>query len=169
MNSQAKRLAPGALWVMALLVGVLAIWSPGFAQQATPSTRQGSPQFKQPAPARFTLTGLVMDGDVRLRLSGSGSQSGDRWQVDITGTPDQGSPSTASAVQIGQMYYYKSTRSPDWGELDLSQRPGQTPHIRTHPIRGLNLLNPTSQNYALAAITQTIQMGKQDINGVATT
>ena len=52
------------------------------------------------------------------------------------------------------MYYIKMG-SGQWQSEDLSKTPGQTPHIRTNPVRGVNLLNPTSQIYALETVTQT--------------
>src|SRR5215216_90611 len=98
MNTRMKTL----VLVLALVIGLGSGAAP--RAQAQPG---GPPQFKMPTPARFTLTGLIMDGDTVFKVSGGGAQSGDRWQLEMVATPAQGNPTTARAIQIGQMYYYQ--------------------------------------------------------------
>jgi hypothetical protein len=154
--------AAGLALVLALGVGAVDA-PPALAQQVR------LPAFRRPSPARFVISGTVRDGDAVLMLTGNGAQSGDRWQMELLGTPASGEGALQRAVLIGSQYYFSSGANPQWQVEDLNQSGGGTPHVRTNPPRGVNFLDPFSQAYMLTVISQTQVVERQTVNGVATT
>jgi hypothetical protein len=158
-----NRVRAASLALVLALGGGALLAPPALAQQIR------LPAFRRPSPARFVISGSVRDGDAVLTLSGNGAQSGDRWQMEIMGTPVSGEAAVQRAVEIGTQYYFSSGANPQWQLEDLNQSGGGTPHIRTNPLRGVNFLNPFSQAYMLTVITQTQALGKQTVNGASAT
>src|SRR6266542_3772267 len=162
MRNRPRAASLALVLVLALGIGTVDA-PPALAQQARLLA------FRRPSPARFVISGSVRDGDAVLTLTGSGAQSGDRWQMELLGAPAAGEGALQRAVQIGTQYYFSSGANPQWQLEDLNLSGGGTPHIRTNPLRGVNFLNPFSQAYMLTVITRTESLGKQTVNGASAT
>ncbi len=182
MNSRVKS------WMLALmLVMGLVAYLPARGAGARPLT-DPLPQTKTPTSARFDITGNLGIsggqglGDLNFQLTGSGALSGKNVQEDITinipnlfptqpsGGPSPASPSAikVSVIIVGNKVYTKTDTEPPqgntkWVVSDLSQMGGMQ---SAFPGMGSNLIGPNS---AYAAAFTTTQVGKETLNGAATT
>jgi hypothetical protein len=162
MNNKTKGYLLSAVLATGMMLGV----ARGAA--AHPSA-QVLPPIKAPASQMSDLVGSITIGPQVLKLDGTGSQAGDRFQFDLNITPE-GSPDaiTLKQVQVGQMYYFMLTGIPGWQMIDLSKTPGNVPNIQSE-IPGLNGFNPNGAQRTFDAVKQIAEVGKEDIDGMATT
>ncbi len=162
MNNKTKGYLLSAVLVTGMMLGV----ARGAAAQPN---AQVLPPIKAPASQMSDLVGSITIGPQVLKLDGTGSQAGDRFQCDLNITPE-GSPDaiTLNQIQVGQAYYFKLTGIPGWQMIDLSKTPGNVPNIQSE-IPGLNGFNPNGAQRTFDAVKQIAEVGKEDINGMATT
>lgn len=75
---------------------------------------------------------------------------------------------TLNQIQIGNLYYFKLTGTPQWQVIDLRQTLGNVPNIQSN-IPGLNGFNPNGGQRTYEAARQAQMLGPEMINGAATT
>lgn len=176
------------LWALALVVGLALIGAQGAAAQ-TPGT--SLPQTKQPSSARFDVNGTVSVSSTggtanaspqtsTTNITGSGSQSSQNAQVDLTitssgsGIPTApGAPSSVgvSVIVVDSKAYFKLTglgggSEDKWYVTDLSNMQGG---MGMPGMGGMVGMNPGNLGAMLGQALQVTQVGKETLNGAATT